>query len=272
VSGAIYYFPDPSGSMETIDFATAYGEALDFSAGEVFARRARSDAAPWDGLRYTVSRTSRMRVRVTLERFTGLTAGGQQLARDLSSLAAHLEGGGNIALCEDTAKAWVAYTSSLPNRGNMNLYTGGLTLTSIFTATPTAGDEVWIRGGHPTYYRELRTVSSWASPKLTLANGLRYDHGASPVIVHQRGTWFGLKLPADQLGRPILTDDSRKTYTLDMELEEDFGLVKSGESVGDSVDSSSKGWTPTFENMPDWDTDVRAQYPGAAVGTLTQGW
>ena len=218
---AIYYYPDGSGTLETIDIQEAW------TTLDVLPQRTRQDSVSLTGRRYTTTVTHAARIRVTLERWSGLTVAGKALARHLMSLAAHLEDGGSCVVVEDTAKAVVLFSRFWMPRGQVVLRTNGEALTGILSGTLAVNDEVRIQGGYNTWARELELVSAYdAGPgKVTLNTGTRYAYEDHPIMITDRGTWVAMKLPADQLGSPIVTHDHRLTYSFELELVQDWGVV-----------------------------------------------
>ena len=241
---AIYYWPDgDTGTVETIDF----GEPL--TDLRVLPERDRRDSRALTGRRYSSLVSHAMRVRVTFERWSGLTDAGQSLARQLMSLAPHLEAGGSIILVEDADIAWAAFSRALQTRGNTGIYTDGLAMTSVLGGTPAANQEVRILGGYPSHRRELQKVSAWSSPLVTLDSGLVYSYDHEPIMLAQRGTWVGLKLPDDQLGRPLVSHDHRITYSFEAELELDWGVVAAFADQQDGYNSSTNGHGITLDGV-----------------------
>jgi len=247
---AIYYWPDgDAGTLETIDFA----EPL--TTLELEPKRERFSTRTLVGRQYDNNVSFAPRIRVTCERFTGLTGGGKGLARDLLSLASHLERGQSIIVCEDTAKAWAAFSRTSQARGNTGVYTDGLLMSSVLAGGLAAADEVRFIGGYPSHNRELHKVTSWSSPLLTLTRGLRYSYDDEPILIQERGTWVAMKVPPDALGRPILTHDSRLTYSFEAVLEMDWGVVAAMHEQQGGYNDADSGHGITMDGAAKIDVD-----------------
>lgn len=235
-NAAIWYYPDPLGAVEKIDFGTPteYGFTDLQEVPVVDAATARAQS----GARTTTVRSRLLRMRFVLERFSGLASAGQDLARHLLSLQAHLERGGTIGVALDEDKAWASVTTATSlARGTSGILTKGPGWYNT-AATLAANDELVMQSEPPEGVREWVKLSSVsASGKtLTLSAGCRYTYGTR-VLIRHRGFHPALKL-AD-VARPFITHEHRLAYTLDLTLDEDEYTYTTG------MDMILRGTTPT---------------------------
>jgi len=229
-----WFYPDPSGSLEEIDFGIdGISSVIELPLRDV--RDSHSIGGAW----HRTVLGGGLRVRLVLERFSGLTTAGKTLQRQLASLEAHLHRGGLIVFAADRDNAWLGVMdgSLLPARGDAALTTFGGNLLSVFTATGTAaalaaGDEIILESFNPTMHREWLLVSSESGGVITLdtsdGQNVRYDYtDAGSTIVRERNFYPALRLPEDQVGRVLLTTDHRHTWTWDVVLELDYLAIES---------------------------------------------
>jgi hypothetical protein len=254
---AFYWYPSDAGTLETTDLGEGMSDIQETPL--VAAEDAYTGS-------YGLTRNfiaSCYRVRLVLERFGA--PGTSSVERALRTLESHLHRGGSVGFTRDQSKAWAGSvgTGRYALRGSTLLYTSG----SLFTAwspsgTLANGDEVVVESANPIANREFKTASSITAGQLTLAAGLTYDH-TTQTFARWRDFYPTLKLPKDQLGRPIVTHDHRITFTFDATFEYDFsalasylesagsnsalplasGADKAGGSVLGNGGSSSSRWT-----------------------------
>jgi hypothetical protein len=232
-----YLYPDPSGSLEEIDLGEGLSDIQESPVARV------EDAYAGD---YVPSRSflgGALRVRIVLERFG--TRGSDDLEMHLQSMVTHLQRGGFVGFSRDHAKTWAGVTSSPPTRGDTTLYTSG---GNGFTAWAPAGavaanDEIAIETPPADYVRELRRCGALTvSPPihLPLASGCRYTFSSS-AVVRWRDFYPVLWMPQDQVGRPFITSDHRRNFTLDLTLEYNPAAVLSLWGEYRAAGSSSLG-------------------------------
>ena len=215
----IYYYPDPDGSLETIDLLEGLSSII--CTPVVAADEARSGM----GLVSEALHHVTYRVRVVLDRFQTSGVGKSALERQLLTLQRHLLRGGYIGLSRDHAKTWAALsTVSEPTRGSATFTTGGNGFGAWSSAGAVAsGDEIEIEGCGPFWYGETTTVSAVSGGVVTLAEALRYTYtfynSNTYPLVRWRDFWPVLRLPVGERTKAIVTDDHRLNWTLDMALE-----------------------------------------------------
>jgi hypothetical protein len=158
------------------------------------------------------------------------------LERKLESLSSHLERGLPISLTGDLEKCWAGFISGGTglDPGRSVLDTGGNLFSSYGAASIGDGDEVVIEGPNPTLHREIMRVKTHSGGVFQTYNETLYRYLEGPVMVRHRLFYPVLYLPADQLGKNIVTNDHRWTFTLDLTLEqgvEAFASMYSGDGV-----------------------------------------
>ena len=225
VTPAIYYYPASGfgAKLEIIDL----GEIL--SDLQMTPVRNSIDAMSYQGRFFRTNLNGRMKIRVLLERFTD-----RALVRKLYSLQTHLERGGLIGVTEHQHKSWAAYV--VPGQGvagAATMETGGNVFYNQSAALEDL-DEVVFQSSNPETKREWTQIAGDLTDTETTLNiepGLLYNYHQDPVLVRWHGFWPVMRLPADQLGRPIVTHDHRISYTLDLTLEEDVGAIGIGSGL-----------------------------------------
>ena len=161
--------------------------------------------------------------------------------RALRSLQSHLLAGYSVGLAIGTNATWGGFTVGPIARGISGI--GVLANTYLpwsSTGTVVVGDEIVLQSQSPFGAREVHRVSaviagSSGGKILTLDRPTFYNH-PGPVLVRRRTFFPHLKLPDDQLDRPIITSRSRgQTFDFRIELREDmqeaFDLGQSGQTL-----------------------------------------
>ena len=235
----IFYYPasrEVSG-LQTIDF----GETI--SDLQISPYRVTTDAVSIGGRFSRIARRSGMRVRIIHERFTDL-----DLARALYSLQSHLFSGGALSFAVDDTDTYAAFYTggSAIFSGSRPTYPMQPELFKAYgTTTPANGDVLHVESfGAGARYEET-TVHTFSGRNLTLGADLKYDHG-TPFMIRQRDFFPALFLT--DTSAPILTDDRRISFTLDMTLEcypaHTRALLSSAGSdglpIGGTLDAPSK--------------------------------
>lgn len=209
-----WYYPDPDGSIETVDLADTLSDLVETPVTET------SDAR---GLDWVASRTvlgSGLRVRIELERF-GASAS-SSLERALRTLENHLHRGGLVGFAADSAKAWAA-VAGLGQVSGTTSWVGSAQIFTVFApaAALASGDEVVIETPSPEAQREYNTAGATVTAStnlVTLASALRYTFGPNSVL-RWRDFFPIMRLPSDQTGKTLVTNDRRRNFTLSVDLE-----------------------------------------------------
>lgn len=219
MSAKIYYYPDEDGGLTTITLAKALTELHESRAPD------RVTAKRGDGSASVAVWTPATRVRIVLER--GLSAGNVRMLRQLED---HLHRGLPIGFAREHTKAWAGFGGS-PNRGYTYVATGGHAFSSWESAADlVSGDEIVMEGAAPFSEIEMHAVSSVSATTgtVTLLSETVLRTFGGPVIVRHRDFYPALRMPDDQLGKPIVTTERRLTWTLDVELETMPEIVAAG--------------------------------------------
>ena len=235
----IYYYPGGSGKLRDINLQEA------FSLLEPQRIIGRVDAVAYSGRRYSSLTSSTTRVRFVLDRFTILSTAGQLLHRQLQSLEAHLQAGGMCLVANDSTKAFAAKLSGTPEPQQSKLYDEGQ-IYGWLSGSVGAGDVLVTESSYPDTWSEYLAINSRSAAGvsvLTNSQGVRYQYTTEPVVVREQYTFPAMKLPADQVGRAIVTNDRGITGTLDFTLELDRNALAmhavQGASAFDSTTTDS---------------------------------
>jgi hypothetical protein len=222
----IWYWPHDVGTVEEIDL----GEAL--SDLQFETRVDQSVAEGITGIQSTQQYSSRAIVRVINERFSSAS-----LARSLLALRDHLRRGGLCMVAEDSALAWAAFSTVVPTRGAVTVPTHAAPWPVVTNPTLPSGAEIEVLGSQPTGMREYTTLTGTLTgnnPLTATFAALRFpyrDEGAAWTLLRHRGFWPVLRLPIGERNQPIVTDDHRLTYTLDVSFEEAIDVIAGYASI-----------------------------------------
>ncbi|MEO1715754.1 MAG: hypothetical protein AAFR76_01470 [Planctomycetota bacterium] len=211
---AFFYYPDPRGTLEVIDFGEGASDLQEVPGAVV------NDAQGGDGSFYRQYLTPTYAVRIVLERFG--PAAQNALERDLQSLQEHLHRGGRVGFCRNRSKAFASLTNLSYDRGDAQMLTAGNALAAWSdTADASAlavGDEVVFEQPPPVTQREVCALLSTSGNAFSLQSGsvLRYTYD-QPMIARYRDCWVELFMTKEQI-KPIVNHDHRKNFTLDVTL------------------------------------------------------
>ena len=244
MSARIYYYPGGAGQLRDINL----GEPLSLLEPQRVIGRA--DTVSYSGRRYSSITSGTIRARFVLDRFSLLTSAGALLYRSLMSLEAHLQAGGMLLITGDSTKAFVAQLASTPSPQQTSLYDEG----QIYGWLPgslSAGDVIITEPSYPdTFSEHLAIDSRSAAGVIALSNsqGVRYEYTTEPVIIREQHTYPAMKLPDDQIGRSIVTNDRGITATLDFTLELDRNaLAQHARQSANAYDTTSTDSGISFE-------------------------
>lgn len=224
-----YYYPDEGGSLEVIDLGEGLSDIEETPGADV------ADSYAGDRTPFRAWYASTFRVRILLERFG--TPGTSSVERALLSMQAHLARGGAVGFSRDHAKTWASIRSGAASRGDTSFPTAGNGFTGwSAAATLASGDEMVIEdlAGR----REITTTTNATGGELTLSPGLIYTYEGHP-LVRWRDFYPALTLPADQVGRALVTHDHRRNWTLEAIFE--FSVAAAIGLWGDSYQSPYGG-------------------------------
>lgn len=212
-SPTIYYYPDKSGTLETIDL-------VDVSDIEVSIERFRSDSERVTGGLVVTDYGMRHVVRVVRARFEGTTQAGEDLRDELQTLEGHLQRGGFCGFAFDADKAWAGFLKQRKKRGDTALLTHGNVFYNTSAALAT-DDRVTIQSANPEGIVERARLVSVSGDSVTLQAGLKNKLENLPVLVRHRDFYPVMRMSSRSVNTPIITTDRRANYTLDLQLVED---------------------------------------------------
>lgn len=202
----IYYYPDDTGTLETVNLGETLSDLLDDQ--EVIGGQSTGDGGV---LQRTVDGTF-WRVRVVLARF-GSSPGNSELERQLQTFTNHAQRGGPFIFSGDHDKTYAVKLASPPSRGGTSLTaTSANGLFNINSgAGVSAGDELVIESAQREDRREIKTGSA-SGTTITLGAGLDYTF-TQTTFVRWRDCYPVCFL--EDAG-PIVRSDRRRNWTLDM--------------------------------------------------------
>lgn len=214
-----YWYPDTTGTLQKT--------ALTRTVSTIDLRPTRQRMAPkaGDGSPRPAAWDAGMRVRITRER--GVTAA---QVREFMALEVHLKLGRPVGFTLDTAKSWAAwYVLYKMERGLSSVFTGGNAFSAWEgSAALASGNELAIESANPEGLYEERAMSSInSSNDITLSETMLYTRTLGGLVRHKH-FFPALRLPDDQMDRPILTSEHGLTWTLDLELETDPAILSAG--------------------------------------------
>jgi hypothetical protein len=259
MASKFYYYPKLGGSLEVGAFNRLVTRC------EQVDQPQRTDVYAGDQGAWVAFYGTRRRVRLVWEQISLLTSAGQADYRTAQALVAHLQSGGYTGFSADHTKTWVAAPgigARVWSRGSTSLYTTANLLAGWASlASIGSGDQIAIES-HPVIGRaEVRPVSSWTSSTRTLAlNGekLVYDYQDAEPLLRWYRCWPALRMPADALSQPPITNDRGITFSLDLilEVEPQIHRVTSpveggGALMAGLADETSRlpGARPTLESL-----------------------
>lgn len=197
-----------------------------------------------DSITYSMKKHRRhfkpyIEVRVIHERFND-----DALARELYSMESHLQKGNHVGFSADRTKTWASWCGSVGavlgddviDQGDSSFNVWGSPVEgsngrcNIFKHWESAGniatgDVVQTDGTLPSFHHEELVINSSTSLGSTSRDGVvhvdsthtghvRYNYSAGSVVRY-RDFFPYLCLPQSSVGKPILTQDHRITYTFD---------------------------------------------------------
>ena len=215
----IWWYPDSTGTIQQDTLAESLSQAHDLPYWD----RA-DDAVALSGSCTRQPIRAGLRVHITCENFSD-----EGMVSNLFNVLDHLRRGRHIGFATDADKAWCSYTTKLPKRGDTTLTTGGNAWWTAGSGSIADDEYLIMETGNPGATRQRLKKSTPAGSTATSlgidAPGVIVSPGAGPCWVRSELFWPLLYLPSDQLGRPLLTSNWRKLWTLDMELELDLAMM-----------------------------------------------
>jgi len=222
MGAAIWYYPDPKGTVEEIDL----GECL--SDLEETPQRDQIVSQAITGAVTTVHLSSREQYRIERSR---IKFGSADLAARLHAFRNHLQRGGHFSLAEDKNRAVGGFLTVNPDRVPNGTQVVEL-IRNTWPYNPAAAlqpnDYVRLQSPSPIRYAELVTSDAFdsANPAPFSIEGVKYRYVDERwTLLTHRGFYPCLRLPPDQRNQPIFTHDHRITWTLDFIAETDPSLL-----------------------------------------------
>ncbi len=231
-SPTFYVYFEDDGPLTSYTLAGSISN-LEEDVGAVSAVAVSADGTP-----NTTYMRPTLGVRIELERFG--VPGANPVERFLNALQNHLDRGGLVGFSRDSAKTFCGVIPSGMRQGETTLDTRGNGYASWNGSAVTAsGDEVVVESAAPGWRREILPVSSHSAGKIITSAGTSFSYLDTPAIVRWRDFYPVLYRPEAERGRPIVTHDRRRNYTLDLLLEYSVEM-----SVGLFRDAT---WTSGYE-------------------------
>jgi len=238
MSAAFYYYPEGASSLEKITL-NARITRLDPSTKAVV-----DDAYGGDGHFSRSFQGVRRRVRIAIDRVSLLTANGKADHRAIQGLLSHLRRGGACGFTADTTKAVALYPSGGWISNGQILYTAGNAFTGWeSSAALAAGDEVVVESAPIYGVEEYGYLSAWSATQPTLTDKLNHDYAPLAAIARWHRFFPALRLPADAMDGPLLTNEHGIGWNLDIELEVDpmIHLLNQPNGAADTTGSIGGG-------------------------------
>jgi len=219
-----WFYPMPAANhLVEIDM----GEGL----AELFSeyRKDIQEAIALNGSRYrTVGLTTEI---ITIQRDRMVL--GETLASKFRALQNHLDRGYMCSFCSDSAKAWIAPLSTMPlNGGSASFDVMANPFQNIVgTNIPTVNDYLVMETGSPASVAEQIKISAISAT--AIAGGLVVPNDPinftykSDTWVRYYRFWPCLKRPAEDAGRPIITNEHGALWSLELRLVVDWGALYS---------------------------------------------
>ena len=251
-SPTIYYYPDPLGTLETLTFPENLTDL------QITPMRETADAMTLNGGMYRRSYASRLGVRIVLENFTS-----QSFWYQLQSLSAHLERGGSIGFSLDHDKTWAGFLNDAASadRGETGRFhtPGDASFSSNNdndfyvwnnSATVAADDTICICNANPEGFREFIEIDSVSSATgINTKTGLIYTYSSRPILLRWRDFFPALKMSPGAMGNAIVTSNHRISFTLDLDLQEDWRTLQAIYDGGTLADATAGGEGTSPEAM-----------------------
>jgi hypothetical protein len=153
------------------------------------------------------------------------------LERSLMALEKHLQLGGTVGFSLNHSKSLAHWPLGLWSQQSQAIYVSGNGFaTWSSSAAWASGDDMVVESIEPGGVREVHATSGQTGSQLSLSSTrLQWHYADRPAWVRYRHFWPVLKLPQDQLGKPLVTTENRRLVTFDATLEIDHnGLILAG--------------------------------------------
>ena len=269
-SPTIYYYPEGGGTFQAITLGTAMNDVqlqpmrsvVDAIGGDI--RMNRMDLGGW------------REVRLIKERISDAA-----VVRALLNLETHLQRGHPIAFALDADKCWTSWCNVNPAAGDLTLATKGQCLPYVSGVALANGDNLTIESPNPELMREWLVVSSITGSKITVSSAVLKTYQVGPVMVRHctplgtADTYPALFMSSDQVNQPIITEDHRRNWTLDITLVEYPGALSALAKTAQSLRSASIGRAQGGMSLSEAVGGAAYYRPWADTGwtrTTRRGW
>lgn len=245
-----YWYPEPAGSLYEIDMGRR-PTILE----EIQTQRAQ-DAYNGMGAFTRIAGAGGMRVRIVFNRMPLYQAAYATLERQLMALEKFLQLGGGVGFSLNHSKSLAHYPLGLWSQQAQGIYVSGNAFSTWSSSAAWAsGDELVVESIDPGGVREVHATTGQTGQQLTLSSSRLYWHYADRLAwVRYRHFWPVLRLPQDQLGKPLVTTENRRLVTFDATLEVDHtqlilvGAEKDGTSALELADNTPTEIGQIFKN------------------------
>lgn len=214
-----YLYPSPTGTLAIVNCLEGLTDIQETPPADV------EDAYTGNYTPYRSFLGGSYRVRIILERFG--TFGSSSVERRLRNMESHLQRGGLVGFSRDHAKTWASKTNSNVTRADTVVYNSGnafATWSNVYYAT---GDEMVIEVPPAEHKREFFVSDTVGATPIDVpipTPGAFYSYSQAAVI-RWRDFYPVMWLPKDQVSKPLVTHDHRRTFTLDVTLEYNPAVV-----------------------------------------------
>ena len=228
-----YFYPQPDGRhLVEIDMGQALGELATSVDHDVV------DGVTYSGGIHRSVGTGGEVVNLQRDRMQL----SETLANKFDALQNHLDRGYSVAFSPDSSKAWAASVQTAPNGGALSLPVKNNPF-AAFTGTstvPSANDYMVLETDSPNYIREIIKISSIsvtasAGGSVVPYNRINFTYAGRRVFARWYRFYPVLKRPASEIGRPIITNEGGRLFSLNVTLVPDYETLfafHNGEGLG----------------------------------------
>lgn len=203
----LWYYPAEGGFLEEIDF----GETL--SDWQETPRHLVQTSNTDDNEPNVVRTGMVMEFTVVNERISD-----EDLIAKLQTFETHAQKGKPFSIAAYADKSWAGYSSLVSiEPGTTTLDHGGNLFTAYDgVATLAANDWMYINSMSPEANFEKIKITSAGTKTYLCNSGTKLRHKMGPVLMHSKWFYPFVYLAPSQYGRPIITSDHHRTWTLQM--------------------------------------------------------
>ena len=154
---------------------------------------------------------------------------GEELAHKFDALQNHLDRGFSVSFTSDSSKAWIASCQTSPTAGTFSLLVKNNPFEALTgtTTIPAANDYLVLETGSPAYTREVvevsaATLTSASGGNITTQNRINFDYNTRQTFARWYRFWPVLKRAQNEVGRPIITNEGGRLWSLNVTLVPDY--------------------------------------------------